>query len=252
MKSFIHNVFTFIVALIGAIGGLLWCFKTNWDYEPLILLLVSVTEIVSFFLVPKENSNDNSLNSSHIINSVTAISSDSVLNVTANNNSNNFDIQINNNINEKIGHSNKKSQMSLEDNNFAIDSKKNKISILFIDDDKNFNIVKILKDSGWKNTKTVVDVKTIDDQNIKNSEIIFVDINGVGKLLNLPNEGLDLALMIKQKYNDKKKVIIYSANNMNDAFHEAWSLADSRLVKNALPYQFQHLVEKFSLEFYNS
>lgn len=122
---------------------------------------------------------------------------------------------------------------------------------MFIDDDKNFNIVKILKDSGWRNTKTIIDVKTLDDQNIKNSEIIFVDINGVGKLLSLPNEGLDLALMIKQKY-QKKKVIIYSANSSNNSFHEVWELADNRLAKNALPYQFQHLVEKYSLEFYNN
>ena len=39
---------------------------------------------------------------------------------------------------------------------------------------------------------------------------------------------------------------------MNNIFHEAWNLADSRLAKNALPYQFQNLVEKYSLEFYNN
>ena len=44
MKSLIHNVFTLIIALIGLIGGLLWCIQSKWDYEPLILLLVSTAE----------------------------------------------------------------------------------------------------------------------------------------------------------------------------------------------------------------
>jgi hypothetical protein len=86
--------------------------------------------------------------------------------------------------------------------------------------------------------------------NIQNADIIFVDINGVGKLLGLEHEGLDLALMLKQKYN-KKKVVIYSANKYSNSFHQAWDVIDSRLEKNALPYQFQNLVENYSLEFYN-
>ena len=60
-----------------------------------------------------------------------------------------------------------------------------------------------------------------------------------------------MAVCTDNLYNDKK-VIIYSANTMNNIFHEAWNLADSRLAKNALPYQFQNLVEKYSLEFYNN
>lgn len=247
MKSFIHNIFTLIISLIGLIGGLFWCIQSNWEYEPLILILVSASQLILYFTIPKDNPNeDSSKNLKQSFASVNNISNSSGVSTITNNGN----LQINSIINQKEI-VNREMQKSTEDKNLIIDSKKNKISILFIDDDKNFNIVKILKDSGWKNTKTIVDVKTLDDQNIKNSEIIFVDINGVGKLLSLPNEGLDLALMIKQKYNEKK-VIIYSANSMNNAFHEAWSLTDSRLAKNALPYQFQHLVEKFSLEFYNN
>ena len=247
MKSIIHNTFTLIIALIGLIGGFFWCIQSKWEYEPLILLLISASQIILYFTVPRDEPNkDNSKNLQQSFASVNNISnSNGVSTIT-----NNGNLQINS-INEHKSINNNELQVSTEDKNLLIDSKKNKISILFIDDDKNFNIVKILKDSGWKNTKTIVDVKTIDDHNIKNSEIIFVDINGVGKLLSLPNEGLDLALMIKQKYSEKK-VIIYSANSMNNAFHEAWNITDSRLAKNALPYQFQHLVEKFSLEFYNN
>jgi hypothetical protein len=60
---------------------------------------------------------------------------------------------------------------------------------------------------------------------------------------------LDLALMLKDKY-PQKKVVIYSANKKTNAFHEAFDKCDFRLEKNALPNQFQNLVEKYSIEFY--
>lgn len=131
-----------------------------------------------------------------------------------------------------------------------IDSLKSKVKILFIDDDKKFNVVKILKDSGYKNTTSVVDIKNLDEPIVKEANIYFIDINGVGKLLKCENEGLDLALMLKQKY-PNKKIVIYSANKVNNAFHEAWDKCDFKLEKNALPYQFQLLVEKYTLELFS-
>jgi len=245
MQNLIHNLYSLILAFIGLIGGLLWGYQSNWDFEPLILVCISVTQILAYFFLPKENAIVETL---PILNTnINNTSGSNNIKTGSNNHNNIIDIQF-------LGLTDvAKSEIANkpEDDNMMIESKKNKISILFIDDDKNFNIVKILKVSGWKNTKTITDIKSLDDQNLKNSEIIFVDINGVGKILNLPNEGLDLALMIKQKYSTKK-VIIYSANNNNNSFHEAWTVADSRLEKNALPYQFQRLVEKFSLEYYNN
>ena len=128
-----------------------------------------------------------------------------------------------------------------------LDELRKKTYILFIDDDKNFAVVNILKQSGWKNTKTIVDIKTLDILQIREADIIFIDINGVGKLLKLENEGLDIALMLKRKY-PNKKVIIYSANRKHDNFHEAWSLCDYKLEKNALPFDFINLVENYSIE----
>lgn len=133
---------------------------------------------------------------------------------------------------------------------FRIDALKSKVKILFIDDDNKFNVVKILKDSGWKNTNFVVDLKSIDNPMVRETDIFFVDINGVGKLLSCPHEGLDIALMLKQKY-PNKKVVIYSANKNNNAFHQAWDKCDFKLEKNALPYQFQSLVEQYSLDLYS-
>ncbi|PKB17237.1 transcriptional regulator [Flavobacterium sp. 5] len=134
-----------------------------------------------------------------------------------------------------------------KDREFKVDAQKSKFTILFIDDDKNFNIVKILKDSGWKNTSSVTDIKNLDIQAVKDADLFFIDINGVGKLMNCEFEGLDLALMLKQKYSNKK-VVIYSANKNFNAFHSAWDICDFKLEKNALPLQFISLVEKFSLE----
>lgn len=131
-----------------------------------------------------------------------------------------------------------------------IDSLKSKIQILFIDDDSKFNVVKILKDSGWKKTLTVTDIKSIDIPIVKESDIFFVDINGVGKILGCKYEGLDIALMLKQKY-PAKKTVIYSANKNNNAFHKAWDICDYKLEKNALPYQFQGLVEQYSIELFS-
>jgi len=130
-----------------------------------------------------------------------------------------------------------------------IDSLKSKVKILFIDDDKKFNIVKIFKDSQWKNTSSVVDIKSIDEPKVKEADIVFVDINGVGKLLECKDEGLDIALMLKQKY-PNKKVIIYSANKNNDNFHPAWDACDFKLEKNALSYQYLSLVEQYTLELF--
>lgn len=131
------------------------------------------------------------------------------------------------------------------------DLMKTKLNILFIDDDKKFKIVKILKDSGWRNTKTVEDLKSLDNELTRTTNIFFVDIHGVGKMLDCPAEGLDLAYMLKQKF-PGKKVVIYSANNKNDIFHKAFKVIDFTLEKNALPYEFLSLVEEFSIEFYKN
>ena len=139
-------------------------------------------------------------------------------------------------------------EMSSKEREAAIELMKQRLNILFIDDDTKFNIVKVLKDSGWKKTRTIPDIKNLDMTAVKDSDIYFVDINGVGKILELPNEGLDLALMLKEKYSNKK-VVIYSANPTGRVFHRAWDMCD-RIDKNALPSQFTNTVENYSLDLY--
>ncbi|MBC7382596.1 MAG: hypothetical protein H7296_06305 [Bacteroidia bacterium] len=228
----IKNKITLIIALIGLIGGIIWTLQTNFNIEPIILVCVSLAEVAGYYLLPEPKTPG--------------------LTQTKNKNEQNVNVSVN------VGATpiqNIEPEKLIEKNNIdrntIIDLTQSKTSILFIDDDKNFSVVKILKDSNWKKVKTVVDIKSLDIPIVKEANIVFVDINGVGKLLNLEYEGLDLALMLKQRY-PEKKVIIYSANRNSNSFHSAWDLCDFKLEKNALPYQFQNLVEEYSIELFKS
>lgn len=119
---------------------------------------------------------------------------------------------------------------------------KSDIKILFVDDEHTkFKMVSILKKSGWKNTNSTKDIKDLDDYKVKEADIVFVDINGVGKTL-FQDEGLGLASALKKKY-PEKKIVIYSAETKGDRFHKALREVDDCLSKNAEPYQFVNLIE---------
>jgi hypothetical protein len=51
MKRFLENINTFLVELIGLVGGLFWARNTNWDWEPIILIAVSIVGITIFILL---------------------------------------------------------------------------------------------------------------------------------------------------------------------------------------------------------
>lgn len=117
------------------------------------------------------------------------------------------------------------------------------VRILFIDDDTRFRVVKMLKGAGWPNVKITRDIRDLGAPEVVEAQILFVDIQGVGKALGFSDEGLGLALALKEKYPDKK-VVIYSAQTDGDRFHRALNKADGALPKNADPYQFISLVEE--------
>ena len=119
---------------------------------------------------------------------------------------------------------------------------KDNARILFVDDDTSFQVVKILRNAGWKNVKAVKDINSLDAQNVTETHMFFIDIQGVGKALSFKDEGLGLALAIKRKY-PEKKVIIYSSEPQGDRFHQAFREADDFLSKNAEPYEFQQIVD---------
>ncbi|WKL16662.1 hypothetical protein QYQ99_03650 [Comamonas testosteroni] len=128
----------------------------------------------------------------------------------------------------------------------SLDSIKQHKRILFIDDDTKFKVVKILYNSGWIFTKHVKDAKSLIDREILEADIIFIDIQGVGAALGFKDEGLGLALALKDKY-PEKKIVIYSVIEDGNRFHDALRKADSFLSKNADPYEFEKTVEELLL-----
>ncbi len=123
---------------------------------------------------------------------------------------------------------------------------KDEIRILFVDDDARFKVSKILVKSGWVHSKLIKDCETLEDSDVVNADILFIDVQGVGISMGFGDEGLGLALAIKEKY-PAKKVVIYSAETQGDRFHKALRKADSFLAKNADPYEFQKIVEEFTI-----
>jgi|SRR5471032_2283097 len=119
--------------------------------------------------------------------------------------------------------------------------------ILFVDDDIKFKVISILKTAGWKNTKIMKDIPDLDCFDVIDSNILFIDVQGVGKALAFSDEGLGLALALKTRY-PKKKVIIYSAQTTGERFHQALRIVDYSLPKNSEPYEFIRLIEEYSTE----
>lgn len=117
---------------------------------------------------------------------------------------------------------------------------KRTVHILFIDDEK-FNMTQILKTMGWLNIEYRKNVVNPDDDVVLRSDVIFVDINGVGGGA-YRNQGIGLAAAIKQKH-PEKKVVIYSAETTGDRFDEDLRKIDRCLPKNAEPIQFSNMIE---------
>lgn len=120
---------------------------------------------------------------------------------------------------------------------------KEDFSILFIDDDTELKMAENIK-ADWNNTKVIIDSTNIKQLEIRNADVIFVDIQGVGKLLGFSDEGFGLAKAIKETY-PNKKVVIYSAAKKHDIYHDAIKVCDKTLKKDANLYEFNNLIEKY-------
>lgn len=153
-------------------------------------------------------------------------------------------------INHNVAESNNATNLvpkSASSTKAELEIRKKLTNILFVDDDTKFKIIKILNVAGWINTKIIKDVDNPDSDLVKNSHILFVDINGVGIKMGFSDEGLGLANYLKKKY-PEKKVIIYSSDSGGDRFHTALRKVDDFLYKNADPSEFQEIIEQFSAE----
>ena len=232
------------LAILSLIISSVWAFKSNFELEPILAVLGSIGTLLGLYIYDKrtekkellqeaEKLPNQQLTTTNVVSPVINISNAPI---------------ISEKINVEKTHSESKSETLSKSE--IIELMKPKTHILFVDDDTKFQLVKILKDSGWRNTSTIKDIKNLDIPQVRSAHILFIDIHGVGKVLNCSSEGLDLAQMTKEKY-PEKKVVIYSAESQGSIFHKAWGLADYKLEKNALPYQFESIIENISVGNYN-
>ena len=143
-------------------------------------------------------------------------------------------------INNTVGQSDSDANDNLEKSKCD----KTKYRILFIDDKhREFKMVSQLKKSGWINTKAVKDVVDLDDPKVKEADLIFVDINGVGTQL-FEDQGLGLAAALKDRYQEKA-IILYSSDPEGDRFNVKLKKVDDSLPKNADPYEFISMIEQY-------
>lgn len=125
-----------------------------------------------------------------------------------------------------------------------IEGQKAQTNILFIDNE-DFQIVSIIKKAGWKNCSLIKKISDLNTDRIKKAQIIFVDIRGVGEELFGKDAGLGVAKALKEKYPDTI-VILYSAENNWNIFHDALTLVDDKIEKNAKPIEFISMIEMYA------
>ena len=142
----------------------------------------------------------------------------------------------------------KKESTAFQKKELSIDDLKKFIKVLIIDDKKN-DLDKTLNAHGWTTTY-VKDLKTLNDQELINANIICVDINGVGSKLGFTEEGMGLAKAIKNEY-PEKKIILYSSQREHDIFSETIDFIDKRLYKSGESYPFIQAIQELAEEIYD-
>ena len=62
MRSFATNRKTFLIAIIGLVGGSVWSLSSKGEIEPIVLTLVSLVEVIAYLTLQSEvNSKKDSL-----------------------------------------------------------------------------------------------------------------------------------------------------------------------------------------------
>ena len=120
---------------------------------------------------------------------------------------------------------------------------KSNLRILFVDNEL-MPVADNLKAAGWLVTK-VNDIKNIDEEIVRNSQIIFVDYKGVGRIISPQMEGIVLIYTLKNAYGDAKRIILYSATRSlpNHIILEGHAdSADNKIRKNADTSQFIKMI----------
>lgn len=111
---------------------------------------------------------------------------------------------------------------------------KDNVNILFVDD-LDMPVVESLKKANFK-VKKVKDLKDVDDAEVKNAQIIFVDFDGVGKFVSPQHQGAGLVKELKIKYGKSKYIVLYTAQPTlptDTAMNSLFNIADARMRKDS-------------------
>lgn len=126
----------------------------------------------------------------------------------------------------------------------SLDEVRARCRVLFIDDETDFDIIKVLRNQSW-HIEQLTDLETLDDSKLQQAHVVFVDIHGVGKALQFADEGLGVVRAIRDRF-PEKMLVIYSIVSEGNRFHPSLSIADERLPKDSEPYRFLQIIEKLA------
>jgi len=51
MKTIVNSIITFLIALVGLIGGGIWAYSSNGEMEPIIIMTISILQITGFLVL---------------------------------------------------------------------------------------------------------------------------------------------------------------------------------------------------------
>ena len=120
---------------------------------------------------------------------------------------------------------------------------KARTTVLVIDDQEPVELRALLKRDGWKNYY-IDDLESLEARKLRDSQIICIDIMGVGKALRV-DDGMGLVKDIKIKY-PEKKIILYSSVSKQNIFSEALDYVDKRLKKQSSLIPFVTAIEEMA------
>ncbi len=125
----------------------------------------------------------------------------------------------------------------------GLEQLKKHTKVLIIDDEEPKDLREFLKREGWK-TNYLEDLDAFTNRKLVESQIICIDIMGVGKKLHVEN-GMELVKCIKDRY-PEKKVILYSSVSKQDIFSDAIDFVDRRLRKESSLVPFVTAIQEMS------
>lgn len=75
MIDIFKSIVTLLIAVVGFIGGIIWFYQSDWDMEPLILIVVSFIEIIAYFFIKqsKEEKNAIKIKNQQVINNAKGV-----------------------------------------------------------------------------------------------------------------------------------------------------------------------------------